>query len=42
MNKIWKAYFEFSDFASHFYRMSDAEIVEDIRKSIDVAICKKI
>jgi hypothetical protein len=42
MKKIWNAAFEIADFAAHFYKMSDEEILRDIKEGIDLSISRKI
>lgn len=42
MKKIWNAAFEIADFAAHFYKMSDEEIIRDIKEGIDLSISRKM
>ena len=42
MKKIWNAAFEIADFAAHFYKLSDEEIIKDIKKGIDLSISRKM
>lgn len=42
MKKIWNAAFEIADFAAHFYKLSDDEILRDIREGIDLSISRKM
>ena len=42
MKKIWNAAFEIADFAAHFYKLSDEEILKDIKDGIDLSISRKM
>jgi len=42
MKKIWNAAFEIADFAAHFYKLSDEEILKDIKEGIDLSISRKM